>query len=224
MFSRYVLWVVLSVRSNFFVSLLDWYRTNLRTIWLPVLRACRYRQRISYLLFLRISRIQFRWDYTRDRKREPALVFWLSRRSLEKIAFVLVPVSVLALVLAPVPILTRVLVLAPVPVLVPVSVLDFCSWVCVFQLFILNFPSQKFFNKACLWGAGGAAQAVLYALLTLRVKEILVINRTLDKARGMIVGVERGKKFFFVSGSFILSRGLVVGDGKRIRSRLWPLC
>ena len=60
----------------------------------------------------------------------------------------------------------------------------------------LNFPSQKFFNKACLWGAGGAAQAVLYALLTLQVKEILVINRTLDKARGMIVGVERGKSFF----------------------------
>ena len=152
-------------------------------------------------------------------------VFWLSRRSLEEINFVLVPVSVLALDLAPVPILA--------PVLFPCSRHWSCSrccscfnraWVCVHPLFILNWPSQKFLKKACVWGAGGAAQAVLYALLTLQVKEILVINRTLDKARGMIVGVERGKSFFFVSGSFILSRGLVVGDGKRIRSRLWPLC
>ena len=58
----------------------------------------------------------------------------------------------------------------------------------------LNFSSQRFFDKVCVWGAGGAAQAVLYALSNLRVKEVLIINRTLNKGREM--GEKVGGSFF----------------------------
>ena len=42
------------------------------------------------------------------------------------------------------------------------------------------------FAKVCLWGAGGAAQAVLVALKELGTKEVLIINRTLDKAENLV--------------------------------------
>ncbi len=40
--------------------------------------------------------------------------------------------------------------------------------------------------KVCLWGAGGAAQAVLVALKELGTKEVLIINRTRDKAENLV--------------------------------------
>lgn len=47
------------------------------------------------------------------------------------------------------------------------------------------FPHRRSFRKVCMWGAGGAAQAVLYALLDFQVEEILLVNRTLEKAEKM---------------------------------------
>ena len=46
--------------------------------------------------------------------------------------------------------------------------------------------ARSSFAKVCLWGAGGAAQAVLVALKELGTKEVLIINRTLDKAENLV--------------------------------------
>ncbi len=64
-----------------------------------------------------------------------------------------------------------------------------------------NSSSQGFCNRVCLWGAGGAAQAVLHALLNLRAKEVLIINRTLDRGKKMVEKVrgEVGGNFRVVS-------------------------
>ena len=44
--------------------------------------------------------------------------------------------------------------------------------------------------KACLWGAGGAARAVLVALKELGTKEVLIVNRTQEKARNLVRSFE----------------------------------
>ena len=46
--------------------------------------------------------------------------------------------------------------------------------------------SRFSFAKVCLWGAGGAAQAVLVALKGLGTKEVLIINRTQEKAESLV--------------------------------------
>ena len=75
----------------------------------------------------------------------------------------------------------------------------------------LNFSSQKFFNKVCVWGAGGAAQAVLYALSNLRVKEVLIINRTLNKGKEMVEKVGRSFFSFRVVSSWEQEKEFVAG-------------
>ena len=75
----------------------------------------------------------------------------------------------------------------------------------------LNFSSQKFFNKVCVWGAGGAAQAVLYALSNLRVKEVLIINRTLNKGKEMVEKVEGSFFSFRVVSSWEQEKEFVAG-------------
>ena len=46
-------------------------------------------------------------------------------------------------------------------------------------------PSPSF-KKVCLWGAGGAAQAILFTLKNLGAKEVLIINRTQSKSENLV--------------------------------------
>ena len=51
--------------------------------------------------------------------------------------------------------------------------------------------ARSSFSKVCLWGAGGAAQAVLVALKELGTKEVLIVNRTQDKAEHLVRSFEK---------------------------------
>ena len=54
--------------------------------------------------------------------------------------------------------------------------------------------SRFSFEKVCLWGAGGAAQAVLVALKGLGTKEVLIINRTRKKAESLVRSFKKTPK------------------------------
>ena len=87
------------------------------------------------------------------------------------------------------------------------------------------------FAKVCLWGAGGAAQAVLVALKDLGAKEVLIINRTRDKADNLVQSFKKeylalqsavawhDKKDFvstsdlFVNASAQGMKGIALGEG-----------
>ena len=91
--------------------------------------------------------------------------------------------------------------------------------------------SRSSFAKVCLWGAGGAAQAVLVALKDLGAKEVLIINRTRDKADNLVQSFKkeylalqsaaawRDKEDFvstsdlFVNASAQGMKGIALGEG-----------
>jgi shikimate dehydrogenase len=53
-------------------------------------------------------------------------------------------------------------------------------------------PYLKGKQKAVMLGAGGAARAVLYALKTMGFEEIVVVNRTFERAERLVQGLGRG--------------------------------